>query len=316
MGRFQATWELVRRSFSVLMQEKKLLFFPVVTSFFTVFIFLFFIAPIPFQPTGHSYLDAEHWEAVADSILLGDVSQLDSGGAFTLDTWFMGYLTLLYLLSMFLLTFFNTAFFNEIIHALNGQPVSIVGGLRFAMTRLRAIALWSLLAGAVGIVIQKLEQQFGLVGRWIVGLIGIVWSVASVFAVPVIIREDETTSPFDVLKRSAVLIRARWGEGLIGYVGIRTAGAVLALSLIIVFSILLVVLGLWVGTAFPSLLTPFIVVLVASWLLVSVLVAYFENVINKIFQCALYIYAAEGVVPGPFETALLDSAWKVKKSAI
>jgi hypothetical protein len=298
------------------MQEKKLLFFPVVTSFFTIFIFLFFIAPIPFQPTGHSYLEAEHWEAVADSILLGDVSQIDSRGTFTLDTWFMGYLTLLYLLSMFLLTFFNTAFFNEIIHALNGQPVSIVGGLRFAMTRIRSIAMWSLLAGAVGIVIQKLEQQFGLVGRWVVGLIGIVWSVASVFAVPVIIREDETTSPFDVLKKSAVLIRARWGEGLIGYVGIRTAGAVLALSLIIVFSILLVVLGLWVGTALPSLLTPFILVLIATWLLASILVAYLENVINKIFQCALYIYAAEGVVPGPFETALLDSAWKVKKSAI
>jgi hypothetical protein len=298
------------------MQEKKLLFFPVVTSFFTIFIFLFFIAPIPFQPTGHSYLEAEHWEAVADSILLGDVSQIDSRGTFTLDTWFMGYLTLLYLLSMILLTFFNTAFFNEIIHALNGQPVSIVGGLRFAMTRIRSIAMWSLLAGAVGIVIQKLEQQFGLVGRWVVGLIGIVWSVASVFAVPVIIREDETTSPFDVLKKSAVLIRARWGEGLIGYVGIRTAGAVLALSLIIVFSILLVVLGLWVGTALPSLLTPFILVLIATWLLASILVAYLENVINKIFQCALYIYAAEGVVPGPFETALLDSAWKVKKSAI
>ncbi len=87
---------------------------------------------------------------------------------------------------------------------------------------------------------------------------------------------------------------------------------VLAVSLIVVFSILLVVLGLVIGTALPSLLTPFIVVLVATWLFSSILVAYFENVINKVFQCALYIYAAEGVVPGPFEKGVLDAAWKVK----
>lgn len=57
MSKFKSTWKLVRQSLAVLMQEKRLLFFPVVTSFLTVFIFLFFIAPIPFQPTGHSYLE-------------------------------------------------------------------------------------------------------------------------------------------------------------------------------------------------------------------------------------------------------------------
>ena len=61
MGRFRSTWKIVRQSFAVLMQGKRLLFFPVVTSFLTVFVFLFFLAPIPFQPTGHSYLDQDHW---------------------------------------------------------------------------------------------------------------------------------------------------------------------------------------------------------------------------------------------------------------
>ena len=324
MSKFKSTWRLVQQSFAVLMREKRLLFFPFVTSFLTVFIFLFFLAPIPFQPTGHSYLEPEHWEAVAESIFRGGLPQAEAEGTapgaagaqgIELDTWFLGYLTVLYLVSMFLLTFFNTAFFNEIINALNGRPVSIIGGLRFALTKLKPIAMWSLLAGVVGIVIRKLEQQFGFLGRWIVALIGIVWSVASVFAIPVLIREEEADNPFEVLKKSALLIKRRWGEGLIGYVGIRAAGAVLAVSLIVVFSILLVVLGLWVGTSLPSLLTPLIVVLVATWLLSSILVAYFENVINKVFQCALYIYAAEGVVPGPFDQALLDGAWKVKKKS-
>ena len=326
MGKFKSTWKLVRQSFTVLMQEKRLLFFPVVTSFFTVFIVLFFIAPILFQPTGYSYLEPGHWEAVAGSILEGELPRGESSEPATgtaapstqedleLDTWFVFYLTVLYLVSMFLLTFFNTAFFNEIINALNGRPVSIVGGLRFALTKLRSIAMWSLLAGVVGIVIQKLEQHLGFVGRWIMGLIGVVWSVASVFAVPVLIREEESANPFEVLKKSALLIKRRWGEGLIGYVGIRTAGAAIAVGLVALFAILLVILGLAVGTYAPSALVPFLVILLVTWLVSMILVAYFENIINKVFQCALYVYAAEGVIPGPFDQALLDTAWKVKKT--
>jgi hypothetical protein len=315
MGRFKSACKLVRQSFALLMQEKKLLFFPMVTSFLTVFIFLFFVAPIAFQPTGYGFLNPEHWEAVAESILGGKLAQIESGGTVELDSWFLAYLTGLYLVSMFLLTFFNAAFFNEIIHALNGRPVSISRGLKFALTKLKPIAMWSLLAGVVGILIQKLEQHLGFFGRWVMGLIGVVWSVASVFAVPVLIREEDAANPFEVLKKSALLIKKRWGEGLIGYVGIRAAGAVLAVALIVFFSVLLVVLGLWIGTSVPLLLTPFIVVSIGTWLVSSIVVAYFENVINKVFQCALYIYAAEGVVPGSFDQALLDSAWKVNKTA-
>lgn len=314
MSKLKSTWELVRQSFAVLMKEKKLLMFPLITSFLTVFIFLFFIAPIAFQPTGYSYLEEDHWEAVAGSILRTEIPQIESVEV-EFNTWFLGYLTAMYLVSMFLLTFFNTAFFNEIIHALNGRPVSILGGLRFALTKLKPIALWSLLAGIVGIIIQKLEQQLGFFGRWIVGLIGVVWSVASVFAVPVLIREEACANPFEVLKKSALLIKKRWGEGLIGYVGIRTAGVVLVLVLVLLFTVLLAVLGILVAQAFPSMLVSVIVILVGIWLLSIILVAYFENVINKVFQCALYIYAAEGVVPGPFDEALLDAAWKVKKTA-
>ena len=104
MGKLESTWKLVRQSFTVLRQEKKLLFFPLVISFFMIFIFLFFLAPIPFQPTGYSYLEMEHWEAVAESLFRGDLSQVEAGGSLALDTWFLGYLTLLYLVSMLFLT--------------------------------------------------------------------------------------------------------------------------------------------------------------------------------------------------------------------
>ena len=35
--------------------------------------------------------------------------------------------------------------------------------------------------------------------------------------------------------------------------------------------------------------------------------------IDTIFRCALYIYATEGVPPAPYDEALMDAAWKVRK---
>jgi len=74
---------------------------------------------------------------------------------------------------MFLATFFNVAFYSEILNALNGRPVSVLGGLRSAAGRWQGILFWSLLAGAVGYLIRELEKRLSLVGRWIAGLIGV-----------------------------------------------------------------------------------------------------------------------------------------------
>jgi len=328
MNRFGAAWQLVRQSLAVLMAEKRLLFFPLVTGVLTLVVFLFFLAPVVLQPSGHSYLEAEHWETVVGSILPTATSPAEAGGgspgampdeapgeSVEFSAWFLGYLTVLYLASMFLLTFFNTAFFNEIIHALNGQRVSILGGLRFALTRLKPIATWSLFAGVVGLLIQRLEHQLGFFARWIVGLIGIVWSVASVFAVPVLIRDENPTKPFEVLKKSAKLIKARWGEGLIGYVGLRGAGVAFAAAVILFYAVLLAVLVPWVDRAWPSLLGPVVAAIVVAWFASIVLVGYLASLVNKVFQCALYIYAAEGAIPGTFDERLLDTAWKVRKTA-
>jgi hypothetical protein len=43
----------------------------------------------------------------------------------------------------------------------------------------------------VGLVIKALEERLGLIGRIIVCLIGVAWSVASVFAVPIIVRDED-----------------------------------------------------------------------------------------------------------------------------
>ena len=64
--------------------------------------------------------------------------------------WAAPFFAVAYFVSMFLATFSNVAFYHEIMQALNGQPVFIRRGFRFAATRWKAVLLWSLFAGLVG----------------------------------------------------------------------------------------------------------------------------------------------------------------------
>jgi uncharacterized membrane protein YeaQ/YmgE (transglycosylase-associated protein family) len=201
----------------------------------------------------------------------------------------------------------NAAFYHQILQALAGETVSMRAGFAFAHSRLRAILLWSLFAGLVGLVIRFLSQRFGWVGRIIMGLIGTAWSVASVFAIPVLIRE-ENLNPFGLLRRSSALLKKTWGEGLVGYVGFSILGWFVVLGAIAFF----------LSIAILSALIPHPLVLLIPGVILGVLalmaVGYLANTAAAVYRGALYIYASEGVVPELFTAEQLDAAWKVKRA--
>jgi hypothetical protein len=56
-----------------------------------------------------------------------------------------------------------------------------------------------------------------------------------------------------------------------------------------------------------------IAIAAAIWLLGLLVMAYISGVAGNVYRCALYLYAAEGVIPEPYSPEMLDMAWKVKK---
>jgi hypothetical protein len=212
----------------------------------------------------------------------------------------------LYFVSMFLATFFNVAFYSEILAALDGRGVSFRRGLRTAFSRLSPILTWSLLAGVVGWIIRALEERLPFAGRIVAGLVGLAWSVAAVFAIPVIICEAPLRNPIRILQQSALTLKRTWGESLIGYVGF-SAG-----SLVIFLCSLLPLLLVGVAALALNSVMLFVLALVL-WVLGLILIAYVTGVAGHVYRCALYKYATEGVVPEPYSRELLDMAWKVKK---
>ena len=189
---------------------------------------------------------------------------------------------------------------------LNGEAVSLSRGLKFACTRWQAILLWALFAGVIGLIIKAIEQRLDIVGKIIVRLIGVAWSIAAVFVIPVIVRDTETNNPLVMLKKSAGTVKQMWGEGLIGYIGIGAMNTIVVLG-----SAVLIGIAVAICTAMHSFwLLAFVI---AGWFISMVVWSYLMNVAGLVYKGALYLYAAEGVVSEPYDQQMLDSAWRFKK---
>lgn len=303
MSKFRRSWALLQCSLQVLRAHGRLLLFPLIVMLLMVVIAVCMAAPLALWDTGHAYSDSAHWKAVAERW----VTWQDTQGNFHMQPRPAGYvlLAVVYLISTFLATFFNVALYSQILSALRGGPVSISGGLQFAVTRLGAILAWSLFTGLIGLGIRALEERVGIVGRWIVRLIGIAWSVASVFVVPVIVVRREENNPLQLLKESAATLKKTWGESLLGYAGIQFGGL-----LIIVASVAWLFTGIFAAAMLDSgwiaIFTFFV------WAVGLTAFIYLMNVASQVYLAALYLYAAEGVVPAPFDQDQMNTAWKTR----
>jgi hypothetical protein len=338
MTKFDQSWRLFKASITVTLRYRKLLWFPVLTAFLTALIALFFLSamalPVVLHHTGYHLSQKEHWVALKDYYLpapavqpkSGDpaagtteaLSVLVTGHAVAVDEsghptaaqglpWASLGLLVIYFASMFLATFFNVAFYSEIIAALNGKGVSFRRGFSTARSRLPSILAWSLLAGLVGWIIRSIEERLPFAARIVTGLIGMAWSIAAVFAIPVIIQEQPMRNPVKILQQSALALKRTWGEGLIGYVGFSAGSAIIFLC-----SVPLLLLAAFLAFSLERYWLSAVVA--AIWVFSLLFIAYISSVAGHVYRCALYIYAAEGVVAEPYNQDLLDMAWKVKKS--
>ncbi len=275
-----------------MIQHKQLLVFPLVIFVLMLGIAALFISPVVVLFAAQGFNGAATGQ------------QLRSQGFGALTGL---YFIVVYFISMFSATFCNVAFYHEIMEALQGRPVSIGNGLKFACTRWQAILMWSLFAGVIGYLIRALEQRFGLFGRIIMAFVGTAWSVACVFVIPVIIQDETIFNPVAMLKKSVLTLKQTWGESLIGYVGISLGSwLVLVLSLV------------WLGGAVVMATLVHSVVLAilvgAGWLITIFAFSYLTSVANQIFRCALFLYASNGSMPQPFNNDMAATAWKMKKS--
>lgn len=292
MTRLRTSLQIVHQSILVIGKHKKLLLFPLLHIAGGIVVVAFFLIPVL---AGLPEFDIP--------------TVLDRLKAYGENGYPTALVVAFYLATMFVMTFMNVALYSEILHAFNGRRVSLTRGIAFAASKLQAIFVWSLLSGVVGGLIRQLEESIGGVGRWILAFIGISWSVASVFAVPVIIREEKQANPAVFLKLSGSLVKKTWGESVLGIVGIGALSILAIVGTFLIGTVLTIFSGI---NFFEEYFGPYMVMGFTTTALLCFVIAYLSALLNDVYVCGLYIYAAEGVVPEEFDEDLLARAWNVK----
>jgi hypothetical protein len=205
----------------------------------------------------------------------------------------------LYVVNYFVIVFFNVALVGVANSRLMGGTWTFRDGIELAWERKGTILQWALVAATVGVILRTLEERLGLIGRLIMRIIGIVWTLACYFVVPVLAFEDLT--PFEAVKRSSKLFRDTWGEKVVGGFSLSLVSMVLMLP-----GIGLVIVGGFLGGGIGLLCG--LLLMFVYFLLLSV----FMSAVGGIFNAALYRYACFKQVPSAFSQDLIASAWAPK----
>ena len=281
LDRLKTSWQLAKESFRILMLDKELLLFPLLSGILLVFVIITYIFPlfigksasVMFQPHAPIYY-----------------------------TWTI---LIFYFLSYFVIIFFNVALISCVSIRLKGRDPTFTDGIRNAFRNIHKIALWALISATVGIIINYIERRFEKFGRIIASLFGIAWSLATFFVVPVMIFEHGNL--LESLKKSAQLFKKTWGESVAGEFGIGAFFGLLSAICIAGF-----ISTIWIivfGHVSPILILPLTLFFAIA---LFILIPMISSALNGIYITALYTYATTKKVPKGFSAEFIKNAYAKK----
>ncbi len=280
-ARFQRSWDLAAACMRLLLEDKSLLVFPLLSSIAVVLVVGSFAVPLLPLAGFLSSRTAEH----------------------TLSSLTYVALFLFYWLQFSIIVFFNTALVEVAMRRFDGKSATIGKGLQRAWSRLPTILVYALIAATVGTVLRIVAERVGLIGRIVIGLIGFAWTVATALVVPVLAAED--IGPLDAVRRSVELIKKAWGEDIIGNAGI---GLVFG----VVHFVVMLSGGFLTIAAFAAHDVALGVVLLIALILAVCLLALAQTALQGIYAAALYRYASGDPSTGSIDRGLLEDAFRKK----
>jgi hypothetical protein len=278
-GRFGRGWRLATDSWSVLRSDRSLALFPIVGF-------------------------------VAGAVALAIVLAPGAAVAVAADAWWpiVPFALVALYAATFATIYVGVGLAAAAARVMEGEQVTLGDGLAAARERRGLIARWALVQTTVGVILNALQaladSENGLVrliGTIVISLVGVAWSIASFFVIPVLAFEG--LGPKAALKRSASIVRARWGEGVVGSASI--GGVVFLVGLLP--AALITAAGIALGG--PGGIA--IAVVGVAALLAAMVVG---NALSAIFRVALYRYATTEQTWGGFAAPDLAAAFAPKKT--
>lgn len=275
------SWEIFKTCFKVLGKEKMLVLYPLISMiamgivlmvFFGLFIFAFLA------------------QALSESMSLPVL----------ILTMFL--IWAMYVAMYFVAIFSNVAIVGCARMRLDGKDPVFSDGFKIAMSRLGPILGWALVAATVGLILQFIRERMGQVGKIIASLLGMAWNILTYFVVPTIAAEN--IGPFKAIKRSLQVLKRTWGEALVLNFGIGGIYALVIISYVVVWVLLLFI---------SSIVWPlfFAVLAVGTFGLIILWAVYVA--LKGILMAVLYRYATTGQTGFGFEKSMVQSMFIEKQ---
>lgn len=270
---------MARSSWRVIMSDKKLLWYPVVSGILFILVVASFVVPLA---------------ALRDKINLFDGNNRPTPLFYVIAFAF-------YFCTYFVVIFCNAALISCAMLRFNGERATLGDGFRAAMSRLPQIFAWALVSATVGVLLKLIENAHEKAGYWVAAILGTAWSIMTFFVVPILVVER--VGPFEAVSRSISVMKKTWGESLAGNVGIGLFMFLLAIPIVILFVVAIVVM--------TKMFAVGIVLLVAAAILLILHMAV-GAAMNTVFLTAVYQYATTDRIPDGFERETLAHAFTSK----
>ena len=281
--RLSRSWNLLKASAGILRQDKQLIVFPLVSAAAMLVVFASFAVPV----VGLGVLDG--------------VSRGENQGV-SVAMYVVAFL--FYFAHYLVIFFFNTALVSAAMIRLDGGTPTLGDGLRIATSKLGAIVGYALIAATVGMILRAIEERVGFIGKIVVGLLGIGWTIATYLVVPVLAARD--VGPIEAVKESATLLKKTWGENVIGQAGLGLAFGFILFGMILVSGVLVI------GAAMTQNVYLIVTVLVAVIIAIGITILV-QGALTGIYAAALYRYASGGQATPGFDASAMKLAFAPKK---
>lgn len=280
--RLSRSWRLVKASAAVLRDDKELLLFPLISMGALVVVLACFALPM---------------------LGLGALDGLSRGSNHAVSAGVYAVAFLFYFCQYFVIFFFNAGLVGAAMMRLDGGNPTFNDGMRIATSKIGVIAGYALIAATVGVVLRAIQERVGFIGRLIVGLLGVGWTIATYLVVPVMVARD--VGPIDAVKESAALLKKTWGENVIGQVGLGAAFALIFMGVILAGVVL-------VGLAIATHSVVVIVLALGIAVLAVGATGLVQSALAGIYAAALYRYATTGEGTQGFDANAMQLAFAPK----
>lgn len=282
MSKFSNSWELMKGSARVLRLDKELLVFPLLSGIATLLVTATFIVPFAFIGEGFGAL-----EGLAK------------------DPGYLAYvIAFLYYLALYTaIFFFNTALVGAAMIRLDGGDPTVSDGMRIALDKLPTVLGYAAIAATIGMVLRMIEERVGFLGRIVIGLIGVSWSLATYLTVPVLVTKD--VSAIDAVKESASVFKQTWGEQVVAHAGMGFAFFIVLMLMMVTF----IPIAIVVAQINEVLVIPMMVSVFGGFVFLMLV----KSALDGIYSAALYRFATTGDPGEHFDADMMRQAFRPKK---